>query len=445
MSSYKDRYLELLNFKNKTNNIKQSKEQRGGKLLGEGGFGCVISPPLRCKKTFKKTPYSIDKNYISKIVEYDKDDEEVWNEIYLGEKLLKMDITQKYFSPIINGCFLYKQYNGDLKYSKTRPYKLSSDTNNFNDTYSEDSGYNSSKSKKINKCNIYTDEKYLNLISKYAGINLEDVFDSENQNLTNYLINNYKNLIYHFCKGLQILKKNNILHCDIKTMNVMVNYNELRNKASMTYIDFGLSYVLGNNNKSTYEFFKFISHGTDLYRPLEILILDEYLDMSYHSKYEFSKKKVLNKVVDIFKHNRKFYINRLNFNRFGLTYSSDTIKNHYDNDELEYGNKKDIITVFKKIHELYENKNLLDEFIGKKDNIYKWDLFSLGIVLAEILYVLNIQDQLANDLISKMVHPFFWERWSIEECLEHPFFKQSDAKKLSVQVKKNTKKTKTKK
>ncbi len=452
MSSYRNRYLELLNLKNKKEIKTENKKQKGGKILGEGGFGCVISPPLRCKKTFNKTPYSIDTNYISKIVEYDKDDEEVWNEIHLGDKLLKADPTQRYLSPIINGCFLYKQNNGDLKYSKTKPYKLSSSSNMFSDSYSKDddkdSGYDSSKSKKINKCNIYMDEKYLNLISKYAGINLEDALESKDDDLLNYMADNYKNIIHHFCKGLQMLKNNNILHCDIKTMNTMINYNKTRNKANMTYIDFGLSYVVGNN-KSNYELFKFSSHGTDLYKPLEVLILYEYLYMIYNSKYEFSKKKILNNVVDVFKHNRKFYINGLNFNRFGITYHTGTSKNLYVSNELEYGNKNDILTVFKKIHELYENKNLVDEFIGKKTNIYKWDVFSLGVVFAELMYVVNVQDPLVYDLISKMIHPFFWERWSIGECLAHPFFKSTKSKKvsigLSLQVKEAKHKTDTKK
>ena len=160
------------------------KYQKGGKLLGEGGFGCVISPPLKCKKTFNKTPYSIDSNYISKIVEYDKDDENIWDEIHIGDKILKIDQNQRYFTPIMNGCFLYKQNNGDLKYSRSKPFK-STKSYEYSNNNSTDSGYDGSSTKKINKCNIYMDEKYLNLISKYAGINLEDVFESKDENLNN--------------------------------------------------------------------------------------------------------------------------------------------------------------------------------------------------------------------------------------------------------------------
>lgn len=452
MVSYiRDRYFDLLNLKKNTilNQEKNTKNQKGGKLLGEGGFGCVISPPLRCKKTFNKTPYSIDSNYISKIVEYDKDDEDIWSEINIGDKILKIDTNQKYFTPIMNGCFLYKQNNGDLKYSRSKPYKSKYSYNfsdsNGNSNKSSDSSYTGSKSKKSNKCNIYMDEKYLNLISKYAGINLEDVFESKDENLLKYIDENYKTMMHHLCKGLLLLKKNNILHCDIKTMNLMVNYNKQRNKAAFTFIDFGLSYIV-NQNKSMYELSKYTYHGTDLYKPLEILIISEYLGMIYGSRHEFSKKTVLNKVVDIFKHNRKYYISGLNFNRFGVSYNHD--KNLYISGELEYGNKNDIMTVFKKIHELYENRKLIDDFTIK-NSIFKWDVFSLGIVFAELMYFINKNDETAYDLISKMVHPFYWERYTIEECLEHPFFKSSEPRvtkksnppKKSNQVKK-TKKTK---
>ena len=190
----------LQKFKNELN---KTKNQNGGKLLGEGGFGCVISPPLKCKRTFNKSPYSIDNNYISKIVEYDEDDSEIMNELNLGDKILKVDPRQRYFSPIINGCFLHRQKNNDLKYSKTKKDDASSKSSESSNSKSN----NDTEYKKINKCNIYLNEKYMNLISKYAGINLEDAFDNKDYKLNNYIIDNYYDIMKHFCKGLLILKK----------------------------------------------------------------------------------------------------------------------------------------------------------------------------------------------------------------------------------------------
>ena len=124
-----------------------AKKQEGGKVLGEGGFGCVISPPLKCKETFGKEPYSIDENYISKIVEYDEDDTDVWTELHIGKFLLKIDKTQRYFSPIMNGCFLHKQRNRNLKYSSQKPQKKTS--NSVYNSYSK----NNNRNKGV--CNIY--------------------------------------------------------------------------------------------------------------------------------------------------------------------------------------------------------------------------------------------------------------------------------------------------
>ncbi len=128
--------------------VLNKKKQDGGTVIGSGGFGCVISPPLKCKNHFNRTPYSIDKKYISKLVEYDKDDDEMMNEIQLGSKLVKIDPHQKYFSPIINGCHFYKQSSNDIIYQSYKPFN---NNNNDDDDYNDDD--NNSKSKK-EKCNI---------------------------------------------------------------------------------------------------------------------------------------------------------------------------------------------------------------------------------------------------------------------------------------------------
>jgi hypothetical protein len=179
------------------NNRKDYVKQKGGRLLGEGGFGCVVSPPLKCKKTFHKFPYSIDTNYISKIVEYDESDESIWNEIDFGKKLIKIDKSQKYFSPILDGCFFHKQKNKDLSYSLTNS-KLSS-----NNTKSKsNSNSNLNLTKKKDKCNIYMDTHYLNLISKNAGITIEDAIESNDLYLRNYIKQNYIHIMHHYCKAL---------------------------------------------------------------------------------------------------------------------------------------------------------------------------------------------------------------------------------------------------
>jgi len=407
---------------------RDKKTQKGGKLLGEGGFGCVISPPLKCKKSFTDTPYSIDPNYISKIVEYDEDDDDVWNELNIGKRLAKVDPSQKYFSPIINGCFLHHQKNSDLQYSKTKYHGK-----HYNSGYNSNSKSNSNsnlgeKTQKLSKCNIYLDVHYLNLISKNAGINLEDVFHDRSKSLYYYIKENYIDIFYHYCKGLLVLKKNGILHCDIKSMNLMVNYNQEKQKASTTFIDFGLSDKIDKMD-TLYDLYDLTSRGSDLYKPLEVHVIFEFLFVI--NKYvkdikkEIIRKEALARSVKVFRDNRNFYMSQLNFTRFGLENINHSVKK---SQKKAYGNKDDFLTVYNSIEKDYYADKLVENFL-KNTNIYKWDVFSLGIIFAEILHIYEIDDKKARRLVTNMVHPFYWERYDIEQCLKDPLFASLSSKK----------------
>jgi serine/threonine protein kinase len=404
----------------KINNRKLYNSQLGGALLGEGGFGCVISPPLRCKTTFHKFPYSIDTNYISKIVEYDESDESVWDELTIGKKLIKIDPFQKYFSPILDGCFLHKQKSRDLLYSK-------SSTNNSSDL--------SNSSKKEDKCNVYMDTHYLNLISKNAGITIEDTFETKDLYLKNYITKNYIHIMHHYCKALKLLKENNVLHCDIKTNNVMINYNKSRDTAGLTVIDFGLSSNVNNKGIETNnDILIFCANGTQIYKPIETTILYEVLYLMKKNPKTYMHKIALKKILETFKDNKKYYTKVLDFNRFGI---KNKRKNKSSNPSL-YGETEDILKVYNNIMEKYNNRTLTKTFLNDKA-IFKWDVFSLGILFAELFLIFNIKDDKAETLINNMVHPFYWERYDIDECLKDSLFT-----KLNKTPKKTHKKTHTK-
>ncbi len=395
------------------NNRKKYNTQNGGKLLGEGGFGCVISPPLRCKKTFHKFPYSIDTNYISKIVEYDESDESIWDELNFGKKLIKIDPSQKYFSPILDGCFLHKQKSKDLLYSLTN----SKSSNNNSYTFS---------TKKKDKCNIYMDTHYLNLISKNAGITIEDSFESKDLYLKKYIKKNYIHIMQHYCKALKILKENNILHCDIKTMNVMINYNKDRDTAGLTLIDFGLSGYVNNKGSGTdNDILGFCANGTQIYKPIETTILYEVLYLMKKNPKTYMNKIALKKIMETFKDNKKYYSKVLDFNRYGIknkkSYSS--VLSSLSSSSL-YGETEDILKVYHDIMDKYNNKTLIKTFLNDKA-IFKWDVFSLGILFAELFTIFNIKDAKAETLINNMVHPFYWMRYDIDQCLKDPLFESS--------------------
>jgi serine/threonine protein kinase len=411
------------------NNLKKTNKNKiGGKILGEGGFGCVISPPLKCDKNFYKSPYSIDKNYISKIVKYDKNDDDVFDELDIGNKLIKIDPNQKYFLPIINGCLLIRQKNKDLKYSKTKN-KYSHNNDNSDDNSGKNSNSNSDitsyNSKKIKKCNIYLDKTYLNLISKNGGINFEKIFETKNLNLRSYVLNNYKYIIYHFCKGLSILHKNHILHSDIKSLNLMINYSKNTEKARLTFIDFGLSKTV--ENKSSFRYLEYLtSGGSELYKPPEIIIIDEFssLILKSKNKQDYQKMKVFDNIIEIYSENCDFYKDLL-FAKFGL---EETPNNH--NYYIKFADSNNINKIYNKMIDDYNNNILINKFV-ESEHILKWDVFSLGIFFHELITFYNIKNKNLIDLINNMIHPYYWLRYNSKDCLNHTFFTSFNSKSKS--------------
>ena len=64
----------------------------GGKLIAEGGYGCVFSPGINCNGTIMKT-----KKYVSKIQRYDSS---ARNEIKIGKKLEELSGFEDHFVPV---------------------------------------------------------------------------------------------------------------------------------------------------------------------------------------------------------------------------------------------------------------------------------------------------------------------------------------------------------
>ena len=400
-------------------------KQSAGQLLGEGGYGCVISPPLKCKDRFNNIPYSIDKKYISKLVEYDSDSHsEIMNEIKIGEIVSKLDKNQKYFSPIINGCHFYKQKSNDIKYEK---YKTNTNYNNDDtefdydyDYYSVNSGNNTYQKK--TQCNVYTNEKYLNLISKNAGFSLDEAI--KDADIIKFLKKNYISVFKHLCEGLLILHKNNILHRDIKLENIMLNFNKITNKARITYIDFGLSTELKEKYKMN-DLFDLTYFGTDVYKPIEIIIINTILDNlknNIQSKSRNFTKEVLIESIGEFKDIYKNMIYHNKFKDTNFIYNNQKFKEMKNSGKYIFKNQ--IIDIFNYLYNDYQNNVLFNKLLNEPKFIFKWDVFSLGLVFAQIISELDIIDEKVYKLINNMTNIYYWNRYTIEDCLQDPLFKK---------------------
>lgn len=427
--------------------IKKEKRnyQKGGRVLGEGSFGCVVTPPLHCNNPFFRMPYSIDKNYVSKIVEYDEDDEDILNELKFGKKLVKLDPRQKYFSPIINGCLLEEQKHQDLKYLSSKKNSFNN-SSYFNSSSMNNTSNNQQNDKKETKCYIYLSEDYLNLISKNAGVNLKIALTSKMDKVQEYFRNNYKHIMHHFCDGLMILHKNNILHKDLKPYNVMINFQSRRPLPNI--IDFGLSEEL--KHKITLKDFRYlITGGTELYTPVEIfmvLYMIKEIKKNKNIVPRNLKSSVLNKVREKFKQNRDYYLERFHFGQPGFVYDGDKLNKKIDKSVRRkykrYCNREDRYAIYYHLLKDFNNDVLVQNFTGNFGHLYKWDVFAMGLIFAEMIVRCNIEDELAYDLINKMVNTKYWERYDIKECLNHPLFK-ADGKKQSKTKKKSKRKNKT--
>ena len=67
----------------------------GGKLISEGGFGCVFNPSIDCDGL------SSSEKFVSKIQRYDNSAK---NEIEIGNILSKISVYKSHFAPVISYC-----------------------------------------------------------------------------------------------------------------------------------------------------------------------------------------------------------------------------------------------------------------------------------------------------------------------------------------------------
>lgn len=174
--------------------------QKGGKYIARGSFGCVYSPNLICDTDGMDVQQDINK--VSKVVEI-KNLEEEWKPIE-DFKLDILDPKNKYFIYPTVACV------------------ISNNTIRSDDEFHHCDLYKTNNNRKIK-------EKFANTIQPNAGIVTYKRKSDLNFENNWYL---YANLLI----GLGILHKNHIYHRDIKEDNIV--YSPV---GGFRYIDFGLT------------------------------------------------------------------------------------------------------------------------------------------------------------------------------------------------------------
>jgi hypothetical protein len=101
--------------------------KNGGAKLGQGSYGCVISPPVKCltKKLLRKNKIEQNESYVSKIIDT-KYNEVAFSELNIGNKLLVIDENHNFFAPFVNACYFTPQKHNDIVYLKNNGRHISS-------------------------------------------------------------------------------------------------------------------------------------------------------------------------------------------------------------------------------------------------------------------------------------------------------------------------------
>jgi serine/threonine protein kinase len=175
---------------------------KGGKLLSEGGFGCVFNPSMKCDGS------SDSEKHVSKIQRYDNSAK---NEITIGNILLNIPEYRNHFAPVISHC------NIDIGQIKDRDKT---------------------------KCMLFKKKK----TSKYVLMKLDYIEGMEflqymvkNANSVQ-IINNIINSFNHILRSISLLVTKKLIHYDLKGSNILYSTR----KKMPLIIDFGLSINMNN-------------------------------------------------------------------------------------------------------------------------------------------------------------------------------------------------------
>lgn len=414
---------------------KHIKGMSGGKFLGEGTFGCVVSPPLECGKRSYSSKYarrySIARKDVSKIIKTygGNEDETVQNEIKISDKLKLIDPNERFFIHIKEHC---KIQNVPKERSDLASVRFIDDE--FSEVYMLER-------KKLDKhyCDIDLRYKPSNLILSNGGVEMGDALHTFYKNYSSCgsswrvalerIANNkkrderdeyirlglsffkdFKQHLQHLLEGIYKLQQNNITNRDIKIENMMIDWTDSRKNATIIrYIDFGFSEVLTNEYRSSKNNIHAI--GTAEFIPPEIVIAS-----NIKRNYGFNTDYIFNKV------NRDM---------------DDGVKKIHRELHLDYSKLRDLTkSLIETMKNGITNGTLLELYFGKRTDkfngyVQKSDVYALGMTIYELVHKYGGKDPTAailrkniklDNLLKNMIELDPEKRYNILECLKHPYF-----------------------
>jgi serine/threonine protein kinase len=375
--------------------LKNTNNQAGGKFIGKGGFGCVVSPALKCSKNDKYTGMMVSKVIPTNDASYS-------NELKISQVLKKIDPGKKYYLTFEKYCYI-NNIPEDRRDFVNVHY--------LNDELTKWEIVSGQPEKDKTACRLELAMKPINLIMDYGGYSLTDIsvvstkLIGTKAKMHQLFLDNLAANIKHLVLGLVKMHMNRIVNRDIKLRNIMMSYNKETKKTQLRYIDFGLSNLLTTDFCNDYK--NIGTSGTPNYIAPELYVssvINRYHDRS--STYQ------LHRITRDLEVNFKQTIMRINER------------------ELLGDYKENIELLYQKIRDLYESGKLLPAYFGTEKNkfngyLQKADVYGLGIAIFIMLYVYSDIDVRGNtDLYDLLIHMIAMDpdkRYNAVQCLSHPF------------------------
>lgn len=192
---------------------------KGGKVIASGTYGCIFDPPLKCKNKDREKG-----NYVSKLMSSEDADEEMSEIKEISKLIKKINNNDKYF--ILNK--IYSCYPDKLEYS---------DLDDFN------TKCHAMVRRGIVAATLDDSLNFLKILQLPHGGKDISYFFNQKKISNNEFIKINESLIKLLDEGITKLKLLNILHFDIKSLNIV--YSEKENLSRL--IDWGISFVIKGN------------------------------------------------------------------------------------------------------------------------------------------------------------------------------------------------------
>ena len=431
------KYHKYTNINKKTIKQRHTKNQKGGLKLGQGSFGCVITPAIKCPNS--QIALS-NQQSVSKIVYKDpKSSEKYDREIAILRKIAEIDKKQHYLIGVLDECELNTNEIATRKIKDTAIVEFT-DINRTNWTLSDQSSTDLDKLSqgeiKNNYCLIDPKMHPRNQIQVNGGAQFDSILTSNRSRNFGIVRRYYINIIKDILIGIQLLHKARIAHRDIKESNMVCQIITLprKNKRDDFYpvvrhIDFGLAEIV--NPDKSYNITDVRYAGTHTFIPPDLHIVRSRFMCMFKQVLKEDGSVNLDKLLNPSVKNNiinKLHAELINksykdYQQIGVTQNMGTGKSSPEYSD-EFISKS-------MLGQLYDTRvaELLNRTFGSKYSadyngyVYKTDIFAAGITFARIRYYLQIPNPKLLDLIANMVRIDPDKRYNINQCLAHPLFK----------------------